>query len=96
MKNLRRLCAVVMLTFVLTVSALADGQPHTGIADPPPPPSTITGQSNTVAAEPLPSADGTMSTTEANQIQTANSVDGPVDLITQIAMSLLQGVLSFL
>ncbi|HEX7997424.1 MAG TPA: hypothetical protein VF528_03320 [Pyrinomonadaceae bacterium] len=94
MKNLRRLCAVALLTFALTAPAFADGQSHTGIVDPPTPPLTTAGQSHTGAAERLPSEDGQISTTEAGQIQTASSTDNPVDLVTQIAMSLLQGVLS--
>jgi hypothetical protein len=94
MKNLRRLCAVALLTFALTASVFADGQSHTGIVDPPSPPLTTTGQSHTGAAERLPSEDGQMTTMEAGQVQTASTTDNPVDLVTQIALSLLQGVLS--
>lgn len=40
MKNVRQLCAVVVLTLALAISTFADGTVHTGIVDPPPPPST--------------------------------------------------------
>lgn len=36
MKNVRYICAAVALTLALSLSALADGQMHTGIADAPP------------------------------------------------------------
>ena len=93
MKNLRRLCAVAMLTFVLAISTLAeDGQGHTGIATPMPTP--VTGQTHTGGAQPSPSANGEMTTTVAGQMETGSTAAGPLDLVTQIALGLLQDVLS--
>jgi hypothetical protein len=51
MKNLRHFCAAVVLTLALSLSALADGQMHTGAAEPPPPPPSADGQMHTGVAE---------------------------------------------
>jgi hypothetical protein len=64
MKNLRHLCVAVVLTLSLTLTALADGQMHTGIVDPPPP--------------PPPSADGNIGTGTANTIGTNSEADNPI------------------
>lgn len=45
MKNLRQLCAAVVLTLALSVSALADGNMHTGFAEQPP--SSVDGNMHT-------------------------------------------------
>jgi hypothetical protein len=78
MKNLRQLCAAVVLTFVLTLSVPA-GQITTGITDPPPPPAstTIDGQITTGTAEPM---------------QTGG--DEGLAPVTQIALNVLQSMLS--
>lgn len=66
MKNMRLLCAAVMLTLVLASQTFA-GQMETLIVSPPPPSS-------------------------AGQMQTGTSE--AIDPVTQIALSLLQSVMS--
>jgi ABC-type phosphate transport system substrate-binding protein len=78
MKNLKTLCAAVMLTLVLTLPAFA-GEMTTWIADQPPPPPTST-------------ADRQISTTTAGQMDTMGSE--AVDPVTQAALSVLQGALA--
>jgi hypothetical protein len=51
MKNLRQLCAAIALTLALSLSVLADGQMHTGVADAPPPPPSADGQMHTGIAD---------------------------------------------
>lgn len=81
MKNLRRLCATIVLTFALAMSALAeDGNTHTGSATPLPP--------------PPPSASVELTASLADQTDLENSVANLVDPVTQIGMGLLQSMLS--
>lgn len=92
MKHLRKVCAAVVLTLALSSSALADGQAHTTITDPPPPsadgqiqtgvtdgqmPTTVTGQIGTGVA------DGNMSTTGAGQMHTP--VAGQMQTLNSLA-----------
>jgi ABC-type phosphate transport system substrate-binding protein len=96
MKKVRQFCAAVVLTLIFALSAFA-GQMTTWVADPPPPPPSEGNMSTPVAQDPSsPSAaaDGRISTPVAGQIQTGGSV--AVDPVTQMAMNLLQGVLSLL
>lgn len=74
MKNLRHFCAAVVLTLVFSLSALADGQMHTGVAEPPPPPSAD-GQMHTGVAE----------TSETN----GEDVDSVTALAVSLVQSLL-------
>ena len=78
MKNLKSLFTTVVLTLVLTLPAFA-GQMTTTITDPPPSPPSAT-------------VDGQMTTTVTGQIGTGSSE--AVDPVTQVALSLLQSVMS--
>lgn len=100
MKNLRHLCAAVVLTLALTMSASA-GNMEAGVADPPS--SSADGQMDTgaadgqmttmVAGQLETGVDGQIETTVTGQITTMNSITSPVDPVTQLALSLLQSVL---
>lgn len=82
MKKLRQPCVAFVLIFVLTLPAFA-GQMDTGFAPPPPraPASATTeGEISTTVA-------GNMSATKSEEATAADSV-------TEIALSLLQSVLS--
>lgn len=78
MRNLRQLCAAVVLTLVVTAHTFA-GDMHTLAIDPPPPPPAET--------------EGQMDTTVEGQIHTTSSDTDP---ISDVALGLLQGVLSLL
>jgi hypothetical protein len=101
MNNLRHLCAAVVLTLALTLSALA-GDMHTLGADQLPPSSdgqiqtgTADGQtSTTIAGQMDTGVAGQMETTVAGQIETLNNVANPVDPVTQMALRVLQSILS--
>ncbi len=78
MKPLRQLLVASVFIFALTTSALA-GQMDTMIA-PPPPPAAVT--------------EGQMDTTVAGQIETPSSEAATTDSAAEIALNLLQSVLS--
>jgi hypothetical protein len=82
MKQLRILCALVVLTFALTVPAYA-GNISTDIAAPPPPPSSSATTDGNI------STGITSQTTEGTGETTASASSS----ITEIAMNLLQSVL---
>lgn len=82
MKNLRHLCAAVVLTLVFSLSAFA-GIIEIGVTSPPPPPTTT---SATTVAQTQTGATST-STTASSQRAGAPS-------ITETVLNLLQGVLS--
>jgi hypothetical protein len=78
MKSVRQFCAVGLLTCVLSLPVVA-GQIGTGVVDPPPPPSSTTeGQIGTGVGV-------TGQITESNEA---------VDPVTQMALNLVQSVLS--
>jgi hypothetical protein len=81
MKQLRILCALVVLTFALMVPAYA-GDISTGIAAPPPPSSSATTEGNISTGITSQTTEGTGETTAS----TSSS-------ITEIALNLLQSVL---
>lgn len=83
MKNLRQLCAAVVLTLALAASGSA-GTIHTGKTEPPPPVSVTEGQTGT---EQTSETDGTIHT------GLAESEPG-ADTVAEIALSLLQSMLS--
>lgn len=83
MKQLRILCALVVLTFALMVPAYA-GNISTGIADPPPPPSSSATTDGNI------STGITSQTTEGTGETTASASSS----ITEIAVNLLQSVLA--
>lgn len=78
MKSLRQLCVALVFTLVLTFPAFA-GEITTMVAPPPPQPAT---------------AQGEMQTTVSGQEEMASSEDTVADSATEIALSLLQSVLS--
>ena len=80
MKNVRQLCATVVLICLLTFSVSA-GQMTTLAPTPPPPPDSAV-------------AEGQMSTGIAGQISTTESEASPVAPVTQLALSLWQTVLA--
>ena len=80
MRTLRRLCAALVLTLVLALSAFA-GEIDTMFVPPPPPPQ----QSMTQATE------GEIDTGIAGEIDTTAAITSPV---TDTALNLLQSVLS--
>jgi hypothetical protein len=81
MKTLRQLCVAAVFTFALAIPAFA-GQIETTVAPPPPPPA----QAST--------ADGQIETTVAGQSETDSSEATAIDSATEIALNLLQSVLS--
>lgn len=87
MKNLRQLCAAVALTLALAAPAAA-GNISTGVASPPPPPAT---QGNISTGSP--STQGTIHTGVTNQ-ESAEDGATASDSVTEIALTLLQSVLS--
>lgn len=100
MKNVRQLCAAVMLTLALTLSAFADGNMTTGVAASSP--SSADGQittwvagqmSTSVAGQIGTGVAGQIDTTVAGHLPTTNNVASPVDPMTQLALVLLQGAL---
>lgn len=78
MEKVRQFCAAVVLVLSFAISAYA-GQMTTWVTEPPPPP-------------PSASADGQMSTPVADPITTGSSE--VADPVTQVALSLLQSVMS--
>jgi FlaG/FlaF family flagellin (archaellin) len=80
MKNLRRLFCAVVFTLALTIPAFA-GDMQTGIAPPPSQPQTAT-------------LNGDMQTTVTGQAETDSSEATAADSATEIALNLLQSVLS--
>ena len=84
MKTLRQLCAASVLTLMLTLSAFA-GQISTGEAPPPPPPPPTQQVTN----------DGQISTGSAGQMTTGLAGEISAGFTaTEIALSLIQGVLA--
>jgi hypothetical protein len=83
MKTLRQLCVVVVFTLALAVPAFA-GEMEIGSPTPPPP------------AQPAQTAtvNGDIQTTVAGQEETGNSEATAADSATEIALNLLQSVLS--
>jgi hypothetical protein len=80
MKVLRQICAITVLTVVLSHAALADeGVIHPGYAPPPPPPPPTSGVIHPGSTAPN---------------EESNSEDGPVDLITEITLNLVQNLLA--
>jgi Spy/CpxP family protein refolding chaperone len=83
MKNLRQLCASVVLTLALAAAASA-GTIHTGVTSPPPP------------AQPASMAEGQTGTEQTDgTIHTGKVESEPeADTVAEIALNLLQSVLS--
>ena len=79
MKALRQLCIASVFTLALTIPAFA-GEIQTGVAATPPP-KTAT-------------ADGEIQTGVTGQIETGSSEATATDSVTEIALNLLQSVLS--
>lgn len=86
MKNLRQLCAAVVLTLALVTSAVA-GTIHTGVTQPPPP------APQGVISTGSPSTQGNIHTGVTNQ-ESAEGEATASDSVTEIALTLLQSVLS--
>jgi hypothetical protein len=82
MKNLRQLCVALVFALALTAPALA-GDMETGKTQQPPP------SNQTVAT-----TEGQIDTTVAGQIETGSSEATAADSATEIALGLLQSVLS--
>jgi hypothetical protein len=82
MKTLRQLCVVVVFTLVLATSTFA-GEMEIGSPTPPPP-----SQPQTAAVN------GDIQTTVAGQEETGSSEATAADSATEIALNLLQSVLS--
>jgi hypothetical protein len=82
MKNLRRLSGAVVFTLALTIPALA-GDIQTTVTSPPP-------------AQPAQTAtlNGDIQTTVTGQAETDSSEATAADTATEIALNLLQSVLS--
>lgn len=80
MKTLRQLCVTLTLTLALSVAAYA-GEIHTTVAPPPPAPAATT-------------ADGQIETPVAGQEETGSSEATATDSAAEIALNLLQSVLS--
>ena len=80
MRTLRQLSVALVFVLALTVPALA-GDIETGKPQPPPSPMTATAQ-------------GDIQTTVTGQEETGSSEATTSDSATEIALSLLQGVLS--
>jgi hypothetical protein len=80
MKTLRQLCVALTLTLALSVAAYA-GEIHTTVAPPPSAPATTT-------------ADGQIETTVAGQEETPGGEATATESATEIALNLLQSVLS--
>jgi hypothetical protein len=81
MKTLRQLSVALVFALALTAPALA-GDIETGKTPPPPSNQTIA------------TADGQIETTVAGQIETGSSETTAADSATEVALSLLQSVLS--
>jgi hypothetical protein len=77
MKVLRQLCAVTVLTVVLAHTAAAEGVIHPGIMPPPPP----------------PSVSGVIHPGSTDYNEELGGEDTPVDLVTEITLSLVQNLL---
>jgi hypothetical protein len=86
MKNLRQLCAVVIFTLALAAPAAA-GNISTGVVSPPPPAT----QGNISTGSP--STQGNIHTGVTNQ-ESAEGEATASDSVTEIALTLLQSVLS--
>jgi hypothetical protein len=80
MKTLRQLCVALTFTLALTVTAFA-GEIHTTVVPPPPAP---------VAT----ATDGQIETTVTGQEETGGSEATATDSAAEIALNLLQSVLS--
>jgi hypothetical protein len=78
MKNLRQLCVASVFVFALAIPAIA-GEISTGIAPPSAPAATTAGE---------------LQTTVAGQAETDSSEATAADSATEIALNLLQSVLS--
>lgn len=84
MKKLQQLCAVVILTFVLSLSTLAGDMGCPGDATPPPPPDQTC----------LPGDMGCPGIADPSNTQTSDVT--VVDPLTQTTLNLLPSVLSLL
>ena len=85
MKTLRKLCVASVFVFSLTIPAVA-GEIQTTVAPPQPAQtSTMNGQA---------AANGDIHTTVAGQAETGSSEATVADSATEIALNLLQSVLS--
>ena len=84
MKNLRQLCAAVVLTLAFAASASA-GTMWPGVVSPTPTPEPT--QSASTSEDQTAQADGTMHTEMA---------ESEPDAVTEIALNLLQSVLSLI
>ncbi len=80
MRALRQLSVALVLTLALAITAFA-GEIQTGITSPPPPPQTVT-----VAGE--------IQTGVAGQEETDSGEATAADSVAEIALNLLQSVLS--
>jgi hypothetical protein len=89
MKNLRQLCAAVVLALALAAPASA-GVISTGVTQPPPP--TTQGVISTGVTD-SPSTQGVISTGVTDQ-ESAEDGATASDSVTEIALTLLQSVLS--
>lgn len=88
MRNLRTLCAAVVLTLALAAPALA-GNISTGVASPQP---ASQGNISTGVTD-SPSTQGNIHTGVAGE-ESAEGGTTATDAVTEIALSLLQSVLS--
>lgn len=88
MKNLGTLCASVVLALILTTPAFA-GDIHTGITNPPPAPQGVISTGVTDS----PATQGNIHTGVTNQ-ESAEDGATASDSVTEIALNLLQSVLS--
>ena len=81
MKPLRQLCVALTFTLALAITTFA-GEIHTTVAPPPPPSSQAT------------TTEGDIQTTVAGQEETGSSEATTTDSATELALNLLQSVLS--
>lgn len=88
MRNLRTLCAAVVLMLALTAPAFA-GTMATGVTQPQPAPQGVISTGVTDS----PSTQGTMATGVTNQESAEDGATAPAS-VTEIALTLLQSVLS--
>lgn len=83
MKTLKQVCAALVLTLTLALSAFA-GEIQTTVVSQPPPPSTTQGDSSATST-------GEIQTTVAGEIQTSITATNPA---TEIVLNLILGVFS--
>jgi hypothetical protein len=82
MKTLRQFCVMLVFTLALTIPALA-GEIQTTVAPPDPPPASTSS-----------TAPGDIHTTVAGDISTTISEEATTASMTEMALNLLQSVLS--